>query len=144
MEIRAPQSDSEWEQYFDLRYEVLRKPWSQPRGSERNDGEKTAEHFALFFENEIVAVARLDKIDFTTGQLRFVATSQNHQRKGLGKKLMQSVELKAREIGIKKIILQARENAVDFYLSQDYSVVEKTHLLFGEIQHYLMEKEIHS
>lgn len=142
MEIRAPHNDSEWQEYFNLRYELLRKPWNQPLGSERNDGDKTAEHFALFWENEIVAIARLDTIDSETGQVRFVATSQTHQGKGFGKHLMNSVELKAKEMGLKKNILQARENAVDFYLSQDYSLVEKTHLLFGEIQHYLMEKEI--
>lgn len=142
MKIRAPRTESEWKEYFDLRYEILRKPWNQPRGSERNDGDKTAEHFALFSGNEIVAVARLDKVESDIGQVRFVATSQNHQGKGFGKKIMQSVEMKAKELEMKKTILQARENAVDFYLSQDYSIVEKTHLLFGEIQHYLMEKEI--
>jgi hypothetical protein len=38
--------------------------------------------------------------------------------------------------------LQAREKAIPFYERLGYKVVEKTHLLFGEIQHYKMRKEI--
>jgi predicted GNAT family N-acyltransferase len=38
------------------------------------------------------------------------------------------------------MILQAREGAVKFYQSLGYKVIEKTYLLFGQIQHYKMEK----
>ena len=38
------------------------------------------------------------------------------------------------------IVLEARENAVKFYESLDYKVIQKTHLLFGKIQHYKMKK----
>jgi len=41
----------------------------------------------------------------------------------------------------KTIILHAREIAVPFYERMGFRVTEKSHLLFGEIQHYLMEKK---
>jgi ribosomal protein S18 acetylase RimI-like enzyme len=44
--------------------------------------------------------------------------------------------------GDKKIILHAREIALGFYEKLGYQLIEKSHLLFGEIQHYLMEKNI--
>ena len=40
----------------------------------------------------------------------------------------------------KKIILQARESAVNFYLSNGYHIEKKTHILFNSIQHYMMVK----
>jgi hypothetical protein len=40
------------------------------------------------------------------------------------------------------MILHAREVALDFYKKLDYELVEKSHLLFGEIQHYLMVKDL--
>jgi ribosomal protein S18 acetylase RimI-like enzyme len=44
--------------------------------------------------------------------------------------------------GDKKIILHAREVALGFYEKLGYQLVNKSHLLFDEIQHYLMEKSI--
>jgi ribosomal protein S18 acetylase RimI-like enzyme len=44
--------------------------------------------------------------------------------------------------GRKKIILHAREIAIGFYQKLGYETIEKSHLLFGEIQHYLMEKTL--
>jgi ABC-type Fe2+-enterobactin transport system substrate-binding protein len=34
--LRSPISPSEWDAYFDLRWQILRQPWGQPRGSERD------------------------------------------------------------------------------------------------------------
>jgi predicted GNAT family N-acyltransferase len=42
----------------------------------------------------------------------------------------------------KNVILHAREIAVPFYERMGFHVAEKSHLLFGEIQHYLMQKKI--
>ncbi len=55
--IRSPKNDLEWEQYYDLRYRVLRQPWKQPRGSERNEGDETGEHFALYENEKLMAIA---------------------------------------------------------------------------------------
>jgi predicted GNAT family N-acyltransferase len=41
----------------------------------------------------------------------------------------------------KNVILHAREMAVPFYERMGFQVTEKSHLLFGEIQHYLMQKK---
>ena len=39
-----------------------------------------------------------------------------------------------------EIILQSREIAINFYKKLDYKVEKKTHLLFDDIQHFLMKK----
>lgn len=139
--IRSPQSNEEWNQYYDLRYRVLRKPWNQARGSERNEGDAKAEHFAYFNGTEIIGVGRLDVMSREQCQIRFMAVEPLHQGKGIGKALMLHMEDLAWKHGAKEVILHAREIALPFYQNLNYIVLEKSHLLFDEIQHYLMSKQ---
>lgn len=142
IEIRSPKSEVEWEQYYSLRYRILRQPWNQPLGSERNEGDEIGLHFALY-ENEILkAIARLDINDEKSAQVRFMAVETEIQRKGYGKQVMLAIESYCKSISISEIILHAREVAIPFYESLDYQLVEKSHLLFNEIQHYLMSKKV--
>lgn len=140
IEIRPPKIAAEWEVYYDLRYRILRKPLNQPLGSEKNEGDATGIHFALYDNGELKAIARLDQSDENCMQVRFVAVEENQQGKGFGKLIMLATEQKAIELGANKMILHARENALPFYLNLGYKMIEKSHNLFGLVQHYLMEK----
>ena len=142
IEIRAPKNEVEWEQYYDLRYRILRQPWNQPRGSERNEGDETGLHFALY-ENEILkAIARLDINDEKSAQVRFMAVETEIQRKGYGKQVMLAIENYCKSISVFEIVLHAREIAIPFYDNLGYQLVEKSHLLFNEIQHFMMSKKL--
>ena len=141
-EIRTPKSEMEWQHYYDLRYRILRKPWNQLPGSERNEGDATGIHLAIFENRVIKAIARLDISGEYTGQVRFVAVETNEQGKGIGQLIMDEAEKISRDRGDRKMILHARETALNFYHKLGYKLVEKSHLLFGEIQHFLMEKEL--
>jgi GNAT superfamily N-acetyltransferase len=140
IEIRSPQTQEEWDAYYDLRYRVLREPLDQPRGSEKNEGDETGEHFALFEDNVIKAIARLDHSGDRIGQVRFVAVDQALQGKGFGRLIMEATEKRSVERGDHTMILHARDYAVDFYLKLGYTLIEPSHKLFGVLQHYLMEK----
>lgn len=142
MEIRSPKNQSEWDSYYDLRYRVLREPFGKPRGSERNEGDETGEHFALFEEDQILAVARLDALSPECCQVRFVAVETNQQGKGLGYAIMHAVEEKAIKNGFEKIILHARDYAVEFYKKQDYTLIGPSYKLFDILQHYEMYKNL--
>ena len=140
IEIRTPITPKEWEQYYALRYDVLRKPLNQPLGSERNDGDLKGIHFSLYEDGMLRAIARLDKVDETTAQTRFVAVDTVVQGKGFGKLIMDAVEAKSIARGDKKMILHARDYALPFYLRLGYTEIEKSYKLFDVLQHYLMEK----
>ncbi len=142
MEIRSPQTEKEWEAYYELRYEVLRKPLGKPAGSERNEGDETGIHFALYEDAVLRAIARLDEVDKNTCQVRFVAVSTELQGKGYGKTIMLAVEEEGRRIGYKKLILHARDYAVEFYKKIDYTLIGESYKLFDVLQHYLMEKTL--
>lgn len=141
MEIRSPQTSLEWESYYDLRYRVLRQPWNQLKGSERDDCEEEAMHFAVFQDLVIIAVGRLDILNDFVGKVRYMAVEETFQGKNIGKGLMEFILTRCEREQLNTIILHARERAVPFYERLGFRIVEKSHLLFGEIQHYLMEKK---
>jgi N-acetylglutamate synthase-like GNAT family acetyltransferase len=142
VEVRAPQTDAEWEAYFELRWRILRAPWQQV-GPEREASDATSIHRIVCDANgRVVAVGRLHSVDAATGQIRFMAVDDTEQRRGYGSLLLRALEHSAVELGLAKIILQARENALPFYRHHGYRVEDKTFLLFGEIQHYLMSKPL--
>jgi N-acetylglutamate synthase-like GNAT family acetyltransferase len=141
--IRSPQNKSEWEAYYKLRYDVLRAPWGQAKGSEQTADEATHQHFAFFDDaNQIIGVGRLDQTAPQVGQVRFMAVAANQQGKGIGKALMDEMQAICMTQGYLQIILHAREVALPFYQKLGYQLVEPSHLLFGEIQHYLMQKTL--
>ena len=141
MTIRSPQTPNEFEQYYQLRWEILRKPWQQPKGSEQDNTEDIAYHFAAFDEkNSITGVCRLQQNDDTHGQVRYMAVAEQQQGKGVGKALLLAAEAQARQLSLTTIVLDARENALAFYKTMGYTIVAKAHLLYGMIQHYRMEK----
>ena len=144
MEIIEPNTSDEFKIYYDLRYEVLRKPWFQPKGSERDDDDETSLHRMIIDEpnGKAVAVGRLQFNTIEEAQIRYMAVSDDYQGKGYGRKMVKALDNIAREKGSRKIILQSRGNAVKFYEKNGYKIIEKSYLLFDEIQHWLMEKEL--
>ena len=142
IEIRSPKTDNEWIEYYDLRYRILRKPWNQPIGSERNEGDASEQHFALYGGINLLAVGRLDKCEGKKRQIRFMAVEKNEQGSGFGKLLMIEMEKYCRNDEVNEIILHARESAITFNEKLSYQLLEPSYKLFGEIQHYLMTKKL--
>ncbi len=141
--VKLASTKLEIENIINLRFEILRKPWQQPIDTATDNLEDTALNAYIENEhNQIIACGRLHENENGVGQIRFMAVSNNYQGKGLGKLVVAFLEAEAKELKLKTIQLQARENAVDFYKANGYTIKEKTFLLWGIIQHYLMEKEM--
>ncbi len=143
MVVTSPQTPQDFEKYYQLRWQILRKPWNQPRGSEVTSDENSCIHAMVLSDpGEVLGVARLQFNTPQTAQVRFVAVANEAQGKGVGRKLMEHLESVAKEKGAKEMVLDARENAVPFYKKLNYQILEKSYLLFGEIQHYRMAKNL--
>lgn len=143
MIVKFAHTTNDIEKILELRFKILREPWAQSKESSSDGHEDTS--YNAFIEDDkgnAIACGRLQANNATTGQIRYMAVGNGMQGKGLGKLILKALEQKCKEIGLKKIELQARENALDFYTSNNYILKEKTHVLFGVIQHYLMEKEL--
>lgn len=142
MEIKSPSNPEEFKAYYDLRWRILRKPWGEPPGAEKDALEDSTFHFMALDNEQVIAVSRLDPQNSDLIQLRFMAVDDTYQAKGIGKKMLQHAEQFARTQGYKKLILEARENAVGFYENSGYSITKKSYLLFDSIQHWTMEKDL--
>lgn len=142
--IISPQTADEWQTYFSIRYTTLRSEWGQPAGSEHLDDDNTSFHALAYDENgEAVGVCRLHFNTPTQGQIRMMGVVQGIRTKGVGRALMLYFENLARQKGATQMVLDARESAVRFYTKLGYHVVEgKTHVLWGLIPHFWMEKAL--
>lgn len=141
--LRSPKSADEFAQYYQLRWQILRKPWQQPLGSEQDEHEQHSIHRMVIDEQGTVqAVGRLEKINAKLGQVRYMAVSENSQGQGLGKKIIAELELQAMQLGFVEITLNARENALAFYYKLGYQNQGLSQTLFGEIKHFRLTKKL--
>ncbi|WP_286264325.1 bifunctional GNAT family N-acetyltransferase/hotdog fold thioesterase [Thalassotalea atypica] len=142
--VITPQSQEELNAYYLFRWQQLRAPWQQPQGSEKDELESQALHRMIIDQDtkSVIAVARLHFDDQFTAQVRYVAVDGGQQGKGIGRILMDELEKVARERGITSVNLNAREVSLAFYQALGYQLIEKSHLLYGEIQHFLMSKSL--
>jgi len=144
-EIRPPVGEDEFSAYYRLRWQLLRAPWNQPQGSEIDDLEDSCFHLmALSDKKEVIGVARLQFNSSEEAQIRYMAVTSAYERQGIGRALITAMEDHAKDSAIKNIVLDAREPAVVFYQKLGYDVIDKSYLLFDEIQHFRMLKVLSS
>lgn len=142
MQVRVAKNKQELEAIIELRYEILRKPWMQPASTASDELEDSSINAYIAQNEEVIACGRLQKNDDGKGQVRYMAVRADQQGKGLGRDILKFLEEQAALLGIGCVELQARENALDFYKKEGYVVIEKSFLLWGQIQHYLMQKQL--
>lgn len=144
--VITPQSPREFEAYYRFRWQMLRAPWQQVEGSEKDELEQQACHRMIVDHNsnEVLAVGRVHFVDQDTAQIRYMAVTKVHQKQGFGRSIVQALEQEAIERGCQLIQLNARAEAIQFYQALGYNMIQKTHVLYGEIQHYLMTKQLNT
>ena len=140
--IRPPKSKEEWKNYLIFRWELLRKPLGMSKESLEDDLEDSSYHLmGVDDENNVIASGRVHFNDNNQAQIRYMAVKDGYKRKGIGSEIVLKLEDYASSKGAKRMVLNARENALSFYLSLGYS--EKgPYLSDTGIPHSKMEKEL--
>ena len=119
--IKSPETELEWDKYFKFRWEILRKPLGMSKETLKDELEDESSHLIAVDEQKIVVGAgRLHFNNNKEAQIRYMAVSNTIQRKGLGSAIVSELETIARKIGIQEMVLNAREDAISFYLSMGY------------------------
>ncbi|CAN5559686.1 hypothetical protein BH20VER3_BH20VER3_16170 [soil metagenome] len=140
---RPPLNPAEWESYFDLRWRVLRAPWDQPPGSEKDDREDDSHHLMIVGpESRPLAVGRLHFNSASEAQVRFMAVDPAAQGRGFGGVILQEFERRAKAAGATSIVLNARDDAQRFYAKHGFEVVGPAETIFSAVHHVRMRKEI--
>lgn len=142
--LRIPETDEELESYYQFRWEMLRQPLRQPKGSERDAWDATAHHQMVVDEQgDVVAVGRLYINGDNEASIRFLAVHSSVQGKGLGTLVEMALESVARQEGAKRIVCSAREDAMGFFARLGY--VDEGEIRAPQttpVRHYLMIKPI--
>ena len=106
--IKHPKTEKEFKQYFHFRWQLLRKPWDEPEGSEKDDIEDSCFHVMLCDENnQCIGVGRLQFNTETEAQIRYMAVAEEFERQGIGRKIIDALENNAKKKNITSIILDA-------------------------------------
>lgn len=130
----------EYDEAIALRYAVLRKPLGLTFTPEQLAEEWADTHLAAFLDSgKMVGILVLSVIDEETLKMRQVAVAAEMQGKGVGAALVEQAEIAAQDARYKKMVLNARETAVPFYLRLGYQTVGER---FEEVSipHFKMEK----
>ncbi|OUR60169.1 GNAT family N-acetyltransferase [Colwellia sp. 39_35_sub15_T18] len=147
--LRSPKNAEEFAQYYQLRWQILRKPWQQALGSEQDEREQQSIHRMIIDDKgKVLAVGRLEQRAEQQGQIRYMAVCETAQGQGLGQQIIAELELQASKLGMTEIVLNAREDALGFYQKLGYQQQlnaqqqNVSHILFNEITHYSMTKKL--
>tara|TARA_B100001559_G_C16315830_1_gene536413 strand:- start:264 stop:707 length:444 start_codon:yes stop_codon:yes gene_type:complete len=141
--IKTPKSKIDFESYYYLRWNILRKPYGEKLGSEKDSKELDSYHImACSLDNTVIGVGRIHKDCNKKAQIRYMAVKEEFRKIKVGKLMVKELENYAFNMSLESIYLNSRESAVEFYIKNGYKIIEKSHLLFGNLQHWLMEKNI--
>ena len=142
IELREPKTEEEFEKYYDLRWRILRKPWTDEKQSGRDANERTAIHLTAWDGDKLVGGGRFYFLSSDEAQIRGMAVEHGYENKGIGSMILKGLEERAMQGGAKRIVLHAREGALEFYRKNQYHVVERSYTLFHSIVHWQMHKDL--
>ena len=157
--------------YYDCRYAVLREPIGFPRGAEVLEDDEEAIHAWVEHEDTVTAVGRAHLIAADSDgsavdhagpdatkcpgfgplsdpsnrpaiQIRQMGTRQEARRKGYAAIILEELEKASKQhFGAKIGLLQAREIAIPFYLSQGWMLIDEPYSIDGIGPHRSMMKQ---
>ena len=140
--IRRPRTATDLARYYETRWRTLRRPWHQPKGSERDALESRAVHLMAVEDGRVVGVARMHLGAPNVAQFRYMGVLRRYRDRGIARRLLRALEREARRRGVRIAWFNAREPAVPFYEKCGYSVFDTSYTLYGCIPHWKMFKEL--
>ena len=66
IELREPKTADDFALYYDLRWRILREPWTQDRESSKDEHEALAVHLMAWVDNKLVGVGYVDHLPSVT------------------------------------------------------------------------------
>ena len=140
--LKSPENNDEWERYLLFRWEVLRKPLGMAMDSLADSIEEESFHLmGVDKDGNVIASGRVHFNSVHEAQIRYMAVDDNFKRQGIGSEIVYALEKYALSKKANTMTLNARENAISFYLSLGYSEVCPYQSDTG-IPHKTMKKDL--
>ncbi len=143
LQISKPETPEQFDEYYNLRWRVLRALWDQLRGTEKDELDAVADHVTVRNrDGRLLGVGRLHLNSEEEAQIRYMAVKQDCRGLGVGRALIKKLEEMAHVRGAARIVLNARDDVVGFYQRCGYLVVGPAPTLFDKVKHSRMEKRL--
>lgn len=131
----------ELQEAFAVRKKVFVEEQAVPEELELDDYDATASHFIVIDGQAVIGAARLREIDSQTGKVERVCILNSYRGQNLGVLIMNELEAFAKQLGLKKLKLNAQTYAIPFYEKLQY-IVTSDEFMDAGIPHRSMEKYI--
>ena len=142
IEVREPRTEQEFDLYYDLRWRILREPWTSARESARDEHEGAAVHLIAIQGATILGVGRLHFNSKEEAQVRYMAVESGRTGAGIGSLILEALEARAQQRGASRIVLNARESAIPFYARHGYELIGRIVTNFDAMVHWRMKKDL--
>ena len=137
----TPQTESQLARYYHFRWQMLRQPWQMPLGSERDAYDDVSAHRMLVDSHDnVVAIGRVYVTPDNEGQVRYMAVDAAVRHQGLGGMVLMALESLARYDGAKRLVCNAREAAIPFYIKNGFESRGELSDAHGPMRHQQMVK----
>jgi N-acetylglutamate synthase-like GNAT family acetyltransferase len=140
IELRESKTADDFALYYDLRWRILRKPWTEDRESSKDEHESLAVHLMAWADNKLVGVGRLHFNTPQEAQIRYMAVEDSYSGRGVGTVVLKELEVRAERAGATRIVANARENALSFYKKHGYHLIDRADTLFDSLVHWHVVK----
>ncbi|MDE1976308.1 MAG: GNAT family N-acetyltransferase [Elusimicrobia bacterium] len=124
---------------LELRRAVLRRPLGLEFSPQDLAAEKNDWWLGLWDEGLLSGCLLIRDRGQKTAQMRQVAVAEGRRGRGLGRRMVEEAEALCRRRGFRRIILHAREDAVEFYRRLGYQTEGDPFVEIG-LKHRLMAK----
>ena len=141
LQISKPETPGQFDEYYNLRWRVLRAPWDKLRGSEKDEYDESADHVtARDHHGRLLGIGRLHMNSKEEAQIRYMVVEEEYRGFGVGRAIINKLEEFARARGATRIVLNARNSVLGFYQRCGYSVIGPGPTMFDKVKHSKMEK----
>lgn len=155
LRIVTPDTDELWDAYLECRYQNLYASFNLPRTCTTSelDHPRTREgilHRAVVDESSgALRVAASGRLDLQpahplgpSAQLRYCAVDTPYRGSGAGQMLVGHLEDQARRAGCKRLWMEARNVALNFYLRMGYHDIGEGPTKWDVIPHRLLARDL--
>lgn len=137
----TPKTENQQNKYYHFRWQMLREPWQMPLGSERDEYDGMSHHrMILDSRGRPVAIGRLYITPEDEGHIRYMAVKTQHRSKGFGSLVLVALESLATQLGAKRLVCNAREDAIPFYQKNGFETRGELSDQVGPVRHQQMVK----
>lgn len=142
MEIREPTTENDWRQYYQLRTAVLSALHGHFVESLKDALEEDSFHLMAVAGERCVGVGRAHFNHSTEGRIRFMAVDAEYRGRGIGRSLIEGLEVYLLRNSVAASVLNARKEAMGFYRKHGYELVDEDELLRGDVELFKMRKPL--